>query len=383
MRAFEFRLTEATPPLTGAWKHAPVAPRGESMLGISFRPLQAEAFGLDLPSTLNMLLEYPFELIRLGAYWNRMEPEPGAFLPDELDWQIEAAEGAGKKVILCLGPIKTFGYPEYFVPAHHLSQPFPEHTRITPSAYPALMDAATAHIARLVERYGRRESIVAWQLEHEAVDPLGIEHSWRLDAEWVRREVEALRQADPARPIMMNGFLPTTLPVRLSQGWSTRDQGDSLDVARGLADIVGIDYYPRTALASFGSRTLYLDGTESRTQEKRLEKLQTWARAGHHRLMVSEGQAEPWETATTPPSPGGRSMYSCPPDSLITNYNRWLGPDWDGPSLHAYLFWGAEYWIHRLQGRDSSYLDAFARVLEESIREHADHPMERAVAASA
>jgi hypothetical protein len=375
MRVFEFRLTEAAQRLTDAWKHLPVAPRGEALLGISFRPLQAEAFGLDLTATLQMLLEYPFDLIRLGAYWNRMEPERGSFHADDLDWQIEAAEDAGKKIILCLGPIKTFGYPEFFVPGHHLPQPFREHTRITPSDHPELLDAAIAHIARLVERYGKRDSIVAWQLEHEAVDPLGFEHSWRLDAEWVRGEVEALRRADPTRPIMMNGFLPTTLPVRLSQGWSTRDQGDSLDVARRFADIVGIDYYPRTALASIGSMTLYLDGTESRTQEKELAALRAWA-GGSHSLMVSEGQAEPWEAATTPPSPGGRSMYSCPPDLMITNYNRWMRPQWDGPLLYAYLFWGAEYWVRRLHGGDSSYLDAFARVLEDSNQGRADNPAE-------
>ncbi|MFN2121415.1 MAG: beta-galactosidase, partial [Anaerolineales bacterium] len=181
MRVFEFRLTDAAQRLTDEWKHVPVAPRREALLGISFRPLQAEAFGLDLPATLKMLLQYPFDLIRLGAYWNRMEPKDGAFLPDELDRQIEAAEEAGKKIIVCLGPVKTFGYPEFFVPAHHLSRPFREGTRIRPADHPALLDAAIAHIARLAERYGKHESIVAWQLEHEAVDPLGVEHLWRLD----------------------------------------------------------------------------------------------------------------------------------------------------------------------------------------------------------
>jgi len=66
------------------------------------------------------LLTYPFHLIRLGAYWNRMEPEPGIFYPDELDWQIDAAERARKHIILCVGPLKTFHYPEFFVPAHYL-----------------------------------------------------------------------------------------------------------------------------------------------------------------------------------------------------------------------------------------------------------------------
>jgi len=46
--------------------------------------------------TLQVLLAYPFQVIRLGAYWNRMEPVAGVFRFDELDWQVEAAEAAGK-----------------------------------------------------------------------------------------------------------------------------------------------------------------------------------------------------------------------------------------------------------------------------------------------
>ena len=38
--------------------------------------------------------------------------------------------------------------------------------------------------------------------------------------------------------------------------------------------------------------------------------------------MIAEGQAEPWEAVTTPPSPAGRAMYSCRPEDLIRNYNQ-------------------------------------------------------------
>jgi len=48
----------------------------------------------------------------------------------------------------------------------------------------------------------------------------------------------------------MNGFLPTSVPVALQQRWRTRDQGDSLEAAQRLADIVGVDYYPRYGLLS-------------------------------------------------------------------------------------------------------------------------------------
>ncbi|MFL5626605.1 MAG: beta-galactosidase [Ktedonobacteraceae bacterium] len=364
--ALEVRLKRATQPLTDAWQHLPIEPRRSTLLGISFRPPQIAALGLDARTTLQTLLGYPFQLIRLGAYWNRIEPEPGVFYSDELDWQIDAAERAGKQIILCVGPLKTFSYPEFFVPAHHLRHPFPEHTLIKPSAYPSLLEAATAFITRLVERYKQRKSIVAWQLEHEAVDPLGVEHSWRLDAAFVEKEVEALRKADPGRPIMMNGFLPTSLLVCLSQWWRTRDQGDSLAVAQHLADIVGIDYYPRHALLTVGSRALYLDGSKSPWQQRRRKQLFASTRAHRQKLMIAEGQAEPWETVTTPPNPSRQGMYSCLPEQVIANYNTCMRWSRQEAPLYAYLFWGAEYWMLRKQCADSSYLQAFARILEQA-----------------
>lgn len=360
----EFQLKSAAQPLTDAWQHLPIEPRRSTLLGISFRPPQVAMLELDARATLDALLTYPFPLIRLGAYWNRIEPEPVAFHPDELDWQIDAAEQAGKQIILCIGPLKTFSYPEFFVPAHHLRHPLQEHARIKPSAYASLLEAATTFIMRLVERYRQRQCIVAWQLEHEAVDPLGVEHSWRLDVDFVTQELAALRQVDPTRPVMMNGFLPTSLLVSLSQWWRTRDQGDSLTIAQRLADIVGIDYYPRHALLALGTKTLYLDGSESRWQRRRQQQIFARAQAHGQKLMIAEGQAEPWETVTTPPNPREQAMSSCLPEHVIANYNtcmRWSQP---ASPLYAYLFWGAEYWLLRKHAGDTSYLQAFARILE-------------------
>ena len=84
------------------------------------------------------------------------------------------------------------------------------------------------------------------------------------------------------------------------------------------------------------------------------------ALTGTARLMVTEGQAEPWEAVTTPPNPAHGAMASCLPEHVIENYNgcmRWSRP------LEAYLFWGAEYWLARERSGDPSYLAAFARVL--------------------
>jgi hypothetical protein len=361
----EVRVKRPERALTDGWRDLPIEPRGSTMLGVSFRPPQVDALGLDARATLLALLGHPFQVIRLGAYWNRIEPQAGRFEAGELDWQVDAAEAAGKKVILCVGAIKTFGYPEFFVPSHHLAQPLREGSLVEVVDHGSLLSAATEFVQRIVERYRNRPAVVAWQVEHEALDPLGIEHSWRLAAAFVEKEVQAVREADPTRPIMMNGFLPTTLPVRLQQWWRTRDQGDSLAMAQRLADIVGIDFYPRHALVSFAGRTLYLDGSRSPWRQGRRQRLFGWAATSDRRLMISEGQAEPWEVVTRPPNPSGRAMYSCTPEHVIANYNqcmRWA--EEAAVPLDAYLFWGAEYWLLREESGDPRYLQAFARVLE-------------------
>lgn len=360
------RLAKPEQRSAGTREQPKVKPRGSTLLGISFRPRQVEGFGLERKPTLAALLAQPFHIIRLAAYWNRVEQSPGSFNSGELDWALDAAERASKQVILSVGAVKNFGYPEFFVPHHWLEKPLREGSLVQPRTHAALLTAAIQFVTHVVERYRDRASVVAWQLEHEAVDPLGVEHSWRLDIEFVRSELAALRAADPTRPVMMNGFLPTSSMVMLSQWWRTRGQGDSLAVAANLADIVGIDYYPRHALIALGPRTLYLDGTRHSWQRTLINRSLNSVRAQGKRLMVAEGQAEPWEAVTLPPNPTHGAMFSCRPEDAIENYNAAM--TWSTPEspLFAYLFWGAEYWILRERSGDPSYIRAFSRILEES-----------------
>ncbi|MEV6851855.1 beta-galactosidase [Actinoplanes sp. NPDC051411] len=345
----------------------PVQPRRRASLGISFRPLQAEAFGLDPDDALRELLTFPFETVRLAAYWDRIETAPDKYDFAALDRQVEAAEDAGKRIILCAGAVKTFGYPEFFVPPHHLPTPLPEGVLITPQTHGALLDAACAFLSTVVARYRGRPAVTTWQVEHEATDPLGMEHSWRLSQEFVAAEVAAVRAADPSRPVLLNGFLPMSAAVAAQQWWRTRDQGDSLVVAEQLADVIGLDVYPRHAVLALGRRSVYLDGSRSPWQTWRPARIARRCRAGGRRLLVAEGQAEPWEAVTVPPSPEAGAMSSCPPERLITNYNVCLRQaDRLGVALDDYLFWGAEYWLLRDRHGDSRYLSAFARVLTTS-----------------
>ena len=358
---FDVRIARPERPMTEDWRRVEVTPRHSALLGISFRPRQAEAFGLEANATLDALLKYRYQLVRLAAYWDRIE-SPAEFDTHELDTQLGAAERAGKMVIISIGAIKNFGYPEFYVPKHVLDRPLREGSIVRPDTHAVLLSAVKRFISHIATRYRGHGSVVAWQLEHEAVDPLGFEHSWRLAYDFVESELATLRDCDLSRPVMMNGFLPTSAPVKLSQWWRTRDQGDSLAVAAKLADIVGLDYYPRHALARLGTRTLYVDGSRARPPRALLEALHSRGK----RWMVAEGQAEPWETTTVPPNPDRRAMFTCGPHHLIENYNAAMG--WSDPqtSPYGYLLWGAEYWILRARSGDGSYLGAFERLLQEA-----------------
>jgi hypothetical protein len=362
----EARVAKPERPPSDAWTRLTIKPRGTTLLGFSLRPRQIEQFGLGRADTLKALLAHPFDLVRMPAYWNHVESSAGRFDTDDLDRDLDAIEKAGKQVILAVGAIKNFGYPEFYVPEHWLEAPLAEGALVRASTHAALLAGASRFIRGIVERYRDRPSIVAWQVEHEAVDPLGVEHSWRLGSDFVQRELDTVREADPTRPVMMNGFLPTSSLVRLSQWWRTHDQGDSLAVASRLADIVGIDYYPRHGLLTVGPRTIYLEGGRRPWQAALTGALLEGLRRKGKRLMVSEGQAEPWEAVTLPPSPEQRAMFSCGPADTISNYNAAI--EWSTPAvpLYAYLFWGADYWILRQRSGDPSYLQAAARILAEA-----------------
>jgi hypothetical protein len=361
--AAEVRVARAAQPLTARWQQVPIQGRGATLLGLSFRPPQVDALGLNLRDALTRLLEYPFHLVRLGAYWRRLEPAPGAFVPDDLDWQIQAAQKAGKQVVLCVGAVKCFGYPEFFVPSWRLPRPIREGSVLHADDHAWLLEPALEFVSRIVERYRDCSAIVGWQIEHESVDPLGLEHSWRLGTDFVRAEIDAVRRADlHGRPILLNGFLPMSNLVALQQWWRTRDQGDSVANAIEQADIVGLDVYPRNALVSLGPLSAYLDGGGGIGPRRSRARVLERARAAGRSIMVSEGQAEPWETVVKPPDPRDAAMFSCTPEGMLNTYNacmRWA-------DLYAYLFWGAEYWLVRAQHGDGSYLGAFSRVLTES-----------------
>ena len=176
---------------------------------------------------------------------------------DEVDWQLEAAERAGKRVIMCLGPIKSFGYPEYSCRATCSTKPSPGHLidgcpiprcsmrpRGIWSAWCGVIGTASRSSPGRSSTKRRPTWLGTLLAARENVF-CGMR--WRPSAN------------DPA-PDRAHGFLPASTVVLAHQWWRTRDQGDSGGRRRAVPDIVGIDYYARHAVTSVARWSVYLDG---------------------------------------------------------------------------------------------------------------------------
>ena len=63
---------------------------------------------------------------------------------------------------------------------------------------------------------------------------------------------------------------------------------------------------------------------------------------------------------------GTKMSWAGRPEDPIRNFNSAM--EWSSSEhpLYAYLFWGAEYWVLRDRSGDSSYLQAFTRILGEA-----------------
>ena len=231
----EMRISKARQPLTEDWRQIPIEHRGSTLLGISFRPLQAQEYGLDTRSTLSKLLEYPIQIVRLGAYWNKIELKKGVFDTSELDWEVDRVEQAGATDYLCVGALKTFGFPEYFIPHHYMQKPLPNGTLITPTEHSDLLAAAKNFITYITERYKTENLSLLGKLENEPTDPLPDASYWRISVDFVKSELETLRASDKTKPVMINGFLATSLIVKLGAAWLTRGQGNALDLAKNIS----------------------------------------------------------------------------------------------------------------------------------------------------
>jgi hypothetical protein len=324
--------------------------RGETTspeVGVTFSPRQAEYLGMPWKDTFSAVLGLSPTVVRLGAYWDEIERQPGVYDFSTLDWQLERLPAASYRVVLTVG-MKAPRWPEYYLPAW-LVRETTVGPRGTISDDPAVREATLRFVEAVVRRYQDHPSIAYWQVENEPLDPAGP-RQWRIGAGFLADEVALVRSLDHReRPVILSMFVDTPPPLAGLPPWRSRDEGRAR-VLLDLADVLGLDLYPSRGIRIFG-RDLYLDWS-GWAWERPAMTLRQLALDQDKDAWVMEAQAEPWEPARLVYLDGTESR-SVGPATAAETFGRL-----SSGGFGTILLWGAEHWYMRQERHDDpSWLD--------------------------
>ncbi|MEX0913297.1 MAG: beta-galactosidase [Candidatus Paceibacterota bacterium] len=178
--------------LASFWLSAKPVPE-KITYGMSFNTMYAGELGLDWRETYDAILDdLGVKHLRLAAHWPMVEPSPGIYNFEELDYQIDRAEEVGGDVILAVGR-RLPRWPECHLPEWSKTLTWEEQK-----------EELRKYIEVVVNRYKDRSNIIHWQVENEPyLSAFAFEHCGELDEGFLIEEIELVRSLDPTRPILV------------------------------------------------------------------------------------------------------------------------------------------------------------------------------------
>lgn len=296
------------------------APATEVDFGVSFSQPFAEKLGLDWQETYSAILsDLGVKKLRLVAYWPEIEPSPGEYVFDDLDWQIEQAERNNAEIILAIGR-KLPRWPECHIPDWAKQLPEQHQQRRILSL-----------LLEIVKHYQGNKTIKFWQVENEPF-LRGFGECPPLDKNFLDQEIALVSKLDK-RPII----LTTSGELSLWFGPASRTEILGTTLYRDVWSRLGRIRYPLTPVFYY----------------KRAQLIK-WL-TGVEKVLVIELQAEPWSQKQIYETPFEEQMRSMDFDKFknIVSFMKQTG-------LSQAYFWGAEwwYWLKTEEGDDSIWQEA-------------------------
>ena len=178
-------------------------------------------------------------IIRLGAYWDEIEPYEGVYDWSTLDAQLDLAERA-----------RPGRHPDGRHEGAALARVLPPVLARTTGS--SLDDGATvsdnaeirgrtlAFVERVVRRYRDHAAVAYWQVENEPLDPAGP-RGWQIGPGFLAQEVELVRELD-RRPVIVTMFVEVN-PMLLAP-WRQQEVRSRAAMLLNLGDVLGLDLYP-------------------------------------------------------------------------------------------------------------------------------------------
>lgn len=300
--------------------------------GMSFNTPYAHELGLDWKETYNAILDdLKVRQLRLAAHWPMVEPQPGAYNFEELDYQLARAEEVGATVVLAVGR-RLPRWPECHVP--EWAQTLPESER---------QQIILTYIETVVERYKHNPAIIYWQVENEPfLEVFAFEHCGKLDTNFLEQEIALVKRLDPTRPILVtdSGNLG---------GWSG---------AYSRGDLFGTSVYVHFWNPELGQFRTILPPWFYRIKDNLMA-----IRYGDKPTLLIELSAEPWLI---------EPITNVPLETQFTRMNLQLFEDIleyaEATHFERQYLWGAEWWYWlKLQNRPEMWERGQQLFLKETV----------------
>ncbi len=285
---------------------APLYKTSELEYGVTFSKQQSAALGLNWKENYIALLDdLGVKRIRLPAYWNEIQPEPGRYNWEDLDWQIDEAEKRGASVILVLGQ-RVPRWPECHIPSWAESLSTSDR-----------QEATLTEITEIIARYRRRPSITFWQVENEPF-LLQFGECPPFDVEFFDKEIALVRSLD-TRPIIVTDSGELSL-------WAQ---------AAKRADVFGSTLYRDTYSSHLQRYIHYPISPAFFRVKKNIANLfahpQDW--------IIIELQGEPWGKKAFQELPQAERDITMTPQKFkdMVEFVRQTG-------FRTFYWWGVEFW---------------------------------------
>jgi len=297
--------------------------------GLNFSITHAQYLGYDWKKMYEETLDdLRPKRLRVMALWETIEPEPGQFQFNDLDYVLREAEKRNIKAIMTVGH-KQPGWPE----CHH------------PGWYERLTDyqqdeAQIAMVRQTIEHFRNSAAISAWQVENEPFFQFGPECR-KISKDLLAREIGLIKSLD-TRPVVLT---------------DSGEKGWWFPTAWAGADIFGSTMYRKVYHAERKKYVQYfIPPVLYRIKAGMLKYF-----LGVDKVIGVELQAEPWFEADVFSTPWEKQKELMNGEILkdYADYARRVG-------FAENYFWGVEWWYYakHIKGDDELW-QAAKRILSE------------------
>jgi hypothetical protein len=338
------------------------------MIGLNFSPWHCKFLGIDHKYVLDQILKLKPKYVRISAYWNLLEVKDDVFEWEKLDELISILNKNDIKIILTVG-LKAQRWPEVFIP-HWLAKEYKtvrDFQQAIKDPKSKVFKKVAEFITEVMKRYD--DNVEIWQIENEPIlrpVPLGV----YISPKFYLEEVKVAKKLTKKK-IITNHFFSMHRSLGLVKL--------AIDKRLHPKHLDGIDHAHNiyhTVAGKFLNMPIIINASlKFKAKEPSIfteiqaepwpvptDSLERMMNKVWERMKVKNGLNNLHEFGGIVPLEADLKNPSFFPDIMHKSYKMI-----EGGKNHIYLFWGAEYWIHRqLKHKDDSWIKSYNRLVKEN-----------------